>query len=193
MTPRTIADAGFTLRPFREEHISDRYIGWLNDPEVNQFLEVRFVAQTRETTREFVRSFYAGTEKYMWGIYPAGHDEPIGTTTLYAIDRRHGCVELGLLIGEKDYRGKHTATSVIKLVAGFAFGPLGLRRMTGGTYAPNHGMNFIYGLLGFRREGTQLKAWQTTPGVYVDGYRWGVLADEWRTRHGDSKARYASG
>jgi RimJ/RimL family protein N-acetyltransferase len=182
--PTTLTGAGFSLIPFREEHISPAYLGWLNDPEVNRYLEVRHVRQTRETAAAFVRSFDGDVEKYMWGIYPEGRKEPVGTATLYHVDRRHGSVELGLLIGDKSYWGKHTASAVIGLVAGFAFGPLGLRRMTGGTYAPHHGMNFIYKLLGFRQEGKMIKALELTPGVYVDGYRWGILAEEWRARHG---------
>ncbi len=31
-----------SLVPFELDHICDRYIEWLNDPDVNQYLEVRF-------------------------------------------------------------------------------------------------------------------------------------------------------
>jgi len=174
---------GIALKPFREEDATDRYVGWLNDPMVNRYLDVRFTPQTRVTGLAFVRSFQSEVEKYMWGIWPDGEDHPVGTATLYHINRTHGGAELGLLIGEKDLWGGRTASVVIGLIARHAFGPLGLRRLTGGTYAPHHAMNFLYRKLGFRLEGRLVKAHRLGE-EYVDGYRWAILAEEWAARHG---------
>ena len=179
----------YNLIPFTEAHITARYLGWLNDPEVNRFLELRLVHQTRETALAFVRSFFGETEKYMWAVCVNDGDEPIGTTTLYNIGRYHGCVEFGLLIGDKRYWGKGASEEAIELLARFAFDDLGLRRMTGGTYACNHGMNFTYRKLGFTLEGKERTAFHVRPGVYVHGLRWGLLADEWRLRHGHASQR----
>ena len=171
----------FTLKPFTEKDISDRYIGWLNDPEVNRFLEVRFVHQTHETVLEFVRSFYGDSEKYIWEIYPNDSAEPVGTTTLYDIKRNHGTGEIGLMIGEMEYRGKGASNEAMELVLEFAFVTLKLRRATGGSISLNHSMNFTFKRLGFTCEGKQRAAWYVSPETYVDGFRWSILADEWRT------------
>lgn len=180
--PRVLAGPQFSLVPFKEENIADRYIGWLNDPEVNRFLEVQFVHQTYDTVLAFVRSFYADAEKYMWGIYPNGVNEVIGTATLYDIARHHGVGHFGLMIGDKDYWGKGASTEAVKLIAQFAFETLRLRRLTAGTYAPNHGMNFTLKRLGFTLEGKLRQAFVLSPGIYVDEYRWGLLAEEWKER-----------
>ena len=170
----------YDLLPFTEELISERYIGWLNNPEVNQFLEVRFQTQTQETVRSFVRSFYQETEKYMWGIFPKGEVEPVGTATLQSISRHHGgSGEIGLMIGKKDYWGRGASMEAMKLVMRFGFMELGLRRFTGGCYAPNSGMSFTFKRLGFRLEGKLVKAFAVSSGQYVDGYRWGILREEW--------------
>ena len=179
---RNLLGSQFSLIPFTEEHISDRYIGWLNDPQINRFLEVRLVHQTYETVLEFVQSFYGSTEKYMWGVYLNESSTMIGTATLYNINRHHGSAEIGLLIGEMDYWGKGASMEAIGLIAQFAFETLGLRRLTGGNYASNHGMNFTYKQLGFSLEGKLRQAYLLKPGIYVDGYRWGILAEEWRAR-----------
>ena len=65
-----LTGAKYCLMAFKEEHISEKYITWLNDPEVNRFTEFRFSHQSYETALEFVSSFYGKTEKYMLGIYP---------------------------------------------------------------------------------------------------------------------------
>ncbi len=182
MKPVSLKGGDFYLDPFREEHISDRYISWLNDPEVNRFLEVRFVHQTYETVLAYVRSFYRDTEKYIWGVYPIGSQELIGTATLQQIHRYHRSGEVGLMIGEKSYWGKGASVAVIGLIAQFAFETLGLRRLTGGSYAVNHGMNFTFKRLGFTCEGKLRKSYALESGKYVDAYRWGILSEEWKSQ-----------
>jgi RimJ/RimL family protein N-acetyltransferase len=190
-SPQVLIGTQYTIIPFLEDHISERYISWLNDPEVNRFLEVRHAHQTYETVLPYVRSFYSNTEKYMWGLYPNGMNKPIGTATLYKINHHLGWGEIGLVIGEKDYWGKGVSSETIELMLQFAFETLGLRRITGGSYASNRGMNFTFKMLGFTREGTLRQAYLERSGNYVDAYRWAILVDEWISRkdlsqsHGD--------
>src|SRR6266540_1825623 len=172
----------FRLVPFDESMIDDRYLSWLVDPEVIRFLEVRHQPQTRETATAFVRSFDGPAEKYMWSIVPKDSDAHIGTCTLYHINRNHGSAEIGLLIGDRNYWGKGASEEAIGLLADHAFDTLGLHRLTGGSSAKNRGMNFTYRKIGFTLEGRMREAQRIRPGEYVDGYRWGLLADEWRAR-----------
>ena len=181
-----VTGAHFSLTPFTEKDVSDRYIKWLSDPEVNRFLEVRFTPQTPETARSFVRSFYSDAEKYLWGIRLCDTRELIGTATLHSISRRHGWGHFGLMIGDQQYWGKGASTEAFRMLAEFAFERIGLRRLTGGTYATNHAMNFTLRRLGFKREGTFRQAFWQDDGTYIDEYRWSLLADEWRTSE-DSK------
>ena len=177
-----IVGKDISLKPFELEHISDRYVRWLNDPEVNRFLEVRFVRQTPETALAFVRSFDGPIEKYMWGIWANKHPEMIGTATLMNIDRHHGTAVLGLMIGERAWWGGYTAIEAVELIMQAAFQRLGLRRLSGATYATNYGMNFIFKRSGFTCEGKSRQACMVSPGVYVDGHVWAILVDEWRAR-----------
>ncbi len=79
--PQTLVGPHISLMPFREEDVCERYVAWLNDPQVNRFLEVRFQPQTLETGRTFVRSFYGSVEKYMWGVSTNDPHELVGTTS----------------------------------------------------------------------------------------------------------------
>ena len=170
------------LRPLAPSDVTDAYVGWLNDPEVNRFLEVRLIPQTYETVLSYVKSYDANDKRYMWGIFPNHAAEPVGTATLYDINRTHGTGEIGLLIGEMACWGKGASGEAMELILAFAFDTLGLRRATGGSYALNHGMNFTFKRLGFSLEGKQRKAYAMSPGSYTDGYRWGILAEEWQAR-----------
>lgn len=173
-----------TLMPFTEEHVTDRYIGWLNSPEVNRFLAVRNVQQTRETALEYVRAFYGDTEKYIWGMAPPGSGEFVGTATLHQIDRYHGFAATGLMIGEKQFWGKGIAEGALQLIGDLTFGSMGLRRLFSGSHVKNHGINFTLKKLGFVCEGRLRQVYKVGPEAYTDTYCWGILAEEWRARPG---------
>lgn len=44
------------LRPISLEDVSANYVNWMNDPQINQYLESRFSEQTLESIRDFVQS-----------------------------------------------------------------------------------------------------------------------------------------
>jgi RimJ/RimL family protein N-acetyltransferase len=180
MDPPVLSGHNFRLEPLREQQISDRYIGWLNNPEINRYLEVRFIHQTRETVAEYVRLFYGESEKYIWAIFSQESEQFIGTATLSLVSRIHGSGGIGFMIGERDYWGSGASEESLKLLIDFAFDQLGLRRLFAESCAPNHGMNFTFKKLGFSLEGKMRKGHYLSPGSYVDGYRWGILASEWR-------------
>ena len=179
----TLIGPRYTLRLFTPDEIGPRYIGWLNNPEVNRFLVVRFTSQTYETALAYVSSFHGDNEKYMWGIFPNDADEPVGTATLSDINRDHGVGAIGLLIGEMEYWGKGASNEAMELILEFAFETLGLHRTIGWSYALNHGMNFTFKRLGFSIEDKQKReAPETSAGTHTDGFKWGILADDWRAR-----------
>ena len=168
----------YSLSPLTKNNITEEYIAWLNDPIVNKFLEVRHVNQTIKTVTEYIDKFYEDHESYIWGIY-SKEDKLIGTVNLQGIDRYHKLAELGLMIGNTDYWGKSASEEAVSLVLDFAFDTLKLNRVAGGSYSTNIGMNFTFKRLGFTREGVIRKVFLEGD-KYIDGYRWGILSDEWK-------------
>ncbi len=170
----TLVGSKLSLIPFREEHISGTYISWLNDPEVNRFLEVKFVPQTYQTVLAYVRSFYGDAEKYMWGICPNNTNHLIGTATLSDINRHHRWGVLGLMIGEKEYWGKGYGTETIKLIVDYAFKRLNLHKVTAGVVALNQGSVKAFQNAGFEIEGT-LKSQIFYDGAYCNSLYLGIV------------------
>jgi [ribosomal protein S5]-alanine N-acetyltransferase len=168
----------YNLVPFGRENITEDYIDWLNDPQVNKFLEIRHINQSISTATDYVDKFYKDSEAYIWGIYTQ-EALLIGTVNLNSINRHHNAAELGLMVGNKDYWGKLASEEAISLVLNFAFHKLKLNRVTGGTYSTNLGMIFTYKKLGFTREGVMRESFIEDQ-KYIDGYRWGILSNEWK-------------
>ena len=169
----------YVLRSFNIEDVTEVYMGWLNDPEVTRFLEIRLHTQTAQTAEAYIKSFYLGAEKYLWGIYTNNEGKLIGTASLYEINLFHRCAEIGLMIGDKAHWGTTASTEAIRLICRFAFEQLRLRRLTAGTYAVNTGINFTLRRLGFFREGVMRSGYYLSSEKFTDGFRWGLLQEEW--------------
>ena len=56
------------LRRLTEEDVSDDYVRWMNDPDINQYLECRFYTHTIQNTRDFIRSV-TNDNNYQFGIF----------------------------------------------------------------------------------------------------------------------------
>jgi len=49
--------ARLRMVPFSEAHLTTRYVGWLNDPEVVRYSEQRHQTHTIESCRSYLLSF----------------------------------------------------------------------------------------------------------------------------------------
>ena len=126
------------LEPFSERHLTERYVGWLADPDVMRWSENRFRTHSLETCRAYWRSF-DGTPNLLYAIVakdPAlGH---VGNINVY-LNERHGTADIGILVGERrtwgaGYGGEAWRAMLAHLHA------RGIRKVTGGCVADNTAM-----------------------------------------------------
>jgi [ribosomal protein S5]-alanine N-acetyltransferase len=141
------------LRPFREADATHRYVGWLNDPDVNRYLESRFETATVASTREFVARMTADPNHAFFAIERREDGLHVGNIKLGPVNWRHRYAEIGLLIGERTCWGKGYATEAIRLIVRYGFDALGLHRLSAGCYLPNQGSARAFERAGFVREG----------------------------------------
>ncbi len=148
---RTEALELFVLEP---GHVGPAYVGWLNDPRVNRYLESRFAVHAEEDTRAFVASQLASDASLFLGIRSAAlGGRHVGNIKLAPIDRHHGTGEVGILVGEPEAWGRGLASGAIAQLALIAREELGLRRLTAGCYASNEGSARAFVKAGFGIEG----------------------------------------
>ena len=166
----------YCLKTFFCDDVSERYLGWLRDPEVNRFLEVRHKPPDREAAVENLKHF-DNKNAYFFGIYANGEEQPIGTISM-EINLIHQIATFGYLIGEKDYWGEMASLNACCLFFDFAFIELGLRKLSGGVFAKNIGSIFNYKKLGFTRE-AKLRDHHIIDGNPCDILIFATLKDEW--------------
>ena len=134
--------------------VTETYVGWLNDPGVNRYLESRFSVHTIDSTCQFVESCLASSSTLLLGIKSIDlQGAHVGNIKLSQIDRHHGLAEVGILVGDTKAWGKGIASSAISCLMGIARNDLGLRKLTAGCYASNVGSEKAFLKVGFHKAG----------------------------------------
>ncbi|MFR9779259.1 GNAT family N-acetyltransferase [Micromonospora sp. MS34] len=107
-------------------------------------------------------------------ILDAASGTPAGSCGLSVSDpgAAEGTVGYALL---PEWRGRGHATRAVRLLAGWAFGPVGLARLAAGTTPENVASHRVLGKVGFRREGLLRGRLPGLDGTRVDDLVFGLL------------------
>ena len=127
------------LREVRENDIDGDYYGWINDKEINQYMETRFSPQGKISLMEYIKNHANKLDEPWFAICLQESDKHIGNIKLGPINFYHRTADVSYFIGTKDCWGKGYATEAIGLVVRFAFEVLDLYKVNAGTYAGNIG------------------------------------------------------
>ena len=145
-----------TVMPFTEEFLTERYVSWLNDPEVVRYSSQRFKKHTIETCRQYVKSF-EGTPNGFWVILAKDKKlGAIGTMTSY-VNIHDVVVDIGILIGEKSIWGQSYGLEAWVTLCHEFLHHRKVRKITAGTLFVNQGMLNIMKKSGMREDGLRKK------------------------------------
>ncbi len=155
-------------KPLSLEHLSERYVAWMNDPEV-----IRYMEAGGDYTLDKLKSFLADAEKkniLFWGIHLKDNGKHIGNIKIDPVLTRHGVGEYGIMMGDRSEWGKGFAKEATLAIIDFCFKQAGIRKITLGVIEKNKIAVKLYQSIGF-----------ITEGVYKDhGYYNGELCDVFR-------------
>ena len=104
----------FILKPLAMADVTDRYIGWLNEPSTNQFISAKL---SRTHLEKYVSERLDRKDVLFLGIFNKIDGLHIGNIKYEPIDSYQGYAVMGILIGEAAWRGKGVATEVISASA----------------------------------------------------------------------------
>jgi N-acetylneuraminate synthase len=136
------------LRPLAF-HDTDHILRWRSDPEVAAQL-----FSERPPTRAEHEAWYAAsqnrTDAREFVIALTNSDRAVGTISLRHIDPAAGSAEYGIMLGERECRGKGIAREASELLLEYGFETLGLRRVSLSLFSDNASALRLYQRLGFR-------------------------------------------
>jgi RimJ/RimL family protein N-acetyltransferase len=165
------------LRPMKPEDISRQH-------EFNQDVELYGLDSSypRVSPFEKAQAFYEERTRPYENIAPFAIEADgkyIGYCSLMHLQNRYGNLELGVLIGDREYWGRGYGREAIKLLLEYGFRYLGARRIELTTHAKNERAIRCYLACGFVEEGRPRKVvW--IEGEYVDLVNMSILYTEWQ-------------
>lgn len=164
------------LRPVTQADVTDTYCDWLNDPEVNRYLETRFVVQTLASVRSYVTTVTAAPDNIFLAIIEKNTDLHIGNIKLGPVLQHHQRGEISFFIGEKSCWGKGYATEAVGLLTEYALCQLSLVKVTAGCYSTNLGSKRVFEKLGYEREAVFKKQYFSED-AWVNSYSYAKFSE----------------
>ncbi|HYY47632.1 MAG TPA: GNAT family protein [Thermoplasmata archaeon] len=161
------------LRPLASSDLR-RCVKWFSDPQIIRFLGRNSPVTMPEEERWF-RDYERRPDEQIFAIDVAGVH--IGNVGLHKIDRVHRKAEVGIVIGEAGLWSKGYGTEAMAAVLHYAFGPLGLNKVSLDVLEYNERAIRVYERLGFRPEGIHRED-VYKEGRFVDVIRMSILARE---------------
>ncbi len=162
------------LREVRESDVNQTYYKWLNDPEINLYLESRYIPMSLKNILKYVESKDGNMDEVFFAICWNNNKNHIGNIKLGPVNWIHRRADIGILIGDKEYWGKGIATEAIQLVIEYAFKTLNIHKLTAGCHSTNIGSLKAFQNAGFSIEGERKKH-SFVGGEYIDTVVLGLL------------------
>jgi RimJ/RimL family protein N-acetyltransferase len=174
-----IAGSQVYLRPLERADLNERYLSWLNDPEVTKYLETGTFPTTMQDLERFYTDVTSSKQQVIFAIADAKSDEHIGNVKLGPIHWVHRSATFGILIGDKKSWGRGIGLEATRLAVEYGFERLNLRRIDLGVYADHDSALRCYEQAGFKIEGRMREA-LFRQGEYKDRVWMGLLRSEYK-------------
>lgn len=161
------------LRPLAPSDLH-RCVKWFSDPQV-----IRFLGRSRPVTlpeeEQWFRDYERKTDELIFAIdVDSVH---IGNLGLHRIDRTHRKAEIGIVIGEREYWELGYGTEAMHAALDYAFGALGVHKVSLDVLEFNERAIRTYERLGFEQEGIR-EADVYKDGRFIRVMRMSLLAGE---------------
>ncbi len=163
-----------TLRDIELSDCNENYLAWLQDFEINQYMETRFENQTIEKIVDFVDANRKSTNNIIFAILDAKTEKHIGNIKIGAINRNNLNADISYFIGDKNFWNKGYATEAVKLVIDYSFQQLKLHRLSAGVIAGNHASEVLLRKVGMRLEGICTEGY-LVDGKFTDAYKYCLI------------------
>ena len=166
------------LKTISFNHCTETYLSWLNDKEVNTYLDSGMFPTTLEDLKKYVESVNSRSSIFL-AIHIIESDKHIGNIKIDPINSIHGLGEYGIMIGDKSEWGKGYAKEATIALIDHCFKKINLRKITLGVVHENIPAVNLYQSIGFQVEG-HYKNHGFYNGKYMDILRMAIFQNEWK-------------
>lgn len=174
------------FREVQESDVNDTYYQWMNDPELNRYIDTRFYPQSREMIRDYYETHRDGKNEPWFAICLLENNLHIGNAKLGPINWIRRSSGLSYLLGDKNYHNKGYGTEACGMLLRYAFAILGLNRVETFIHSGNVASLKLCLKCGFRVEGC-MRETNFNDGKWFDTHVLGVLSSEYFDLHPEAE------
>jgi len=168
----------YILRPLGVDDATERYLSWIQDPEVTRTLYIHGQNQTIETLRKYIAS-HDGKNRVLFGIF-AKDGRHIGTHSFrYIPEEKRATV--GVMIGDKGFWGRAVPLETRARILDYAFDELGCARVEAGCMSTN-----LPAIYNFKKQCWTIKGveegWRVIEGRIIDLVHFFMTREQWHAK-----------
>ena len=153
---------------------------WSNDPEIQYWLGGWHFPVNKNDTQKWHLNLSANSTNQRFSIFTKDLGL-IGTANLVEIDWKNKNAFHGMLLGDKDIRGKGYGVGTVMAIMKYAFEELGLNRLDGSIIEYNKASVRLYiEKCGWKEEGRQ-RNWYYRKNRYWDKIILGITKEDYET------------
>lgn len=164
------------LSPMSTED-AEIFTQWLNDFDTTDYLGRSGTILTLQSEQEYLQNKTNKENEAKFAIVTLDGDKIIGTISLEHINSINRDAELGIFIGDKDYRNNGYGTEAIKLILEYGFNYLNLHSVHLSLMSFNERAQKCYQKCGFKEYGRRRQC-RFIDGKYYDLVEMDILKEE---------------
>lgn len=160
------------------------YVSWLRNIETIEMIGryEYLLTMDIDQIRAYIKQLNLSNNDSFFKVFYMGRF--IGTFKVGHIDWRLKSADIGIMIGDLQFKNKGLSVKITNLGINYSFQVLGLRRLTGGCYAENIAMCKCFEACGFKVEGRERES-LILGDRYTDHMLYGLLKKDIKNKLGE--------
>lgn len=144
-----IVSERFLIRELGPEDVTERYLGWLGDPEAKKYIAAAAATKGLSDLRRYVQQRTNRDDVLFLGIFDKSSGLHVGNIKYEPVDAELGYAVMGVLIGEPAYRGIGVTAEILRSTAQWLKEHRNITQIVLGVSADNYGAIRAYEKAGF--------------------------------------------
>ena len=153
-----IASDRFLLKSLSEKNDLSNYLDWLRNPRDIPFVLGAKTDYNLIQLKDYINHNNRSNDSFLLGIFDKFELNHIGNIRYHDLDFKNMSANLGILIGEKKYRGVGVASEVIKSSMNWLRSEFDIITFKLGVDSRNIAARKLYEKLGFQYENSESKS-----------------------------------
>jgi ribosomal-protein-alanine N-acetyltransferase len=147
----------FYLKKLNASDNLDNYLYWISNPQNNEYIISSRQGYSLLELKKFIETCNSNSSILLLGIFNKSMDIHVGNIKFDNTNLKTNSATMGILIGERDYRGIGLAEKVIKSSVNWLYTNLDIKRISLGVEKNNLTAIKLYSKIGFVPENNQLQ------------------------------------